>query len=120
MGKQCANYKGRLAEDYVAQYLERGGGKILARNYRSRFGEVDIVAEGHGWLLFVEVKARSKGIAGPLEAVTHQKRQKLICTARQYLAEHPSLSQPRFDVAGVYMQDGRIVKMQYVKNAFMA
>lgn len=119
MGSGEPSGRGRLAEDHVARYLERHGGKILARNYRSRFGEIDIIAEGRGWLLFVEVKARS-GRASPLEAVTFRKQQRLIRTAGQYLAEHPSLSQPRFDVAGVYMRDGRIVKMDYVKNAFMA
>ncbi len=121
MGKRETGLLGRLAEDYTAQYLAGRGFAIAARNYHSRFGEVDIIAQGQGCLLFVEVKARQEGgMVSPLEAVTAAKQRKLLLTAGQYLAEHPGGLQPRFDVAAVYMRAGSIVRMEYLENAFSA
>ena len=113
---------GKLAEDYVAQQLAGQGFTIAARNYHSRFGEIDLIAQGQGMLLFIEVKARKIGsMVSPMEAVTAAKQRKLLLTARQYLAEHPADGmQPRFDVAAVYMQAGGIVKIEYLENAFFA
>lgn len=121
MEKNISAARGRLAEDYVARCLREQGCAIVARNYRSRFGEIDIIARQDGWLLFIEVKARKgESMVSPLEAVTPGKQKKLLLTAEQYLAENPGPLQPRFDVAAVYMQAGKIVKMEYLKNAFMA
>lgn len=121
MGKKEAGTLGRLAEEYAARHLAGQGFAIAARNYHSRFGEIDIIARGRGLLLFVEVKARQEGgMVSPLEAVTAAKQKKLLLTAGQYLAEHPEGLQPRFDVAAVYMQAGAIVRMEYLENAFSA
>lgn len=121
MGKNTSGALGRLAEEYTAQRLRERGCEIKAQNYHSRFGEIDIIAQQDGWLLFVEVKARKcQSMVSPLEAVTPVKQKKLLLTARQYLAEHPGPLQPRFDVAAVYMQAGEIVKMEYLENAFTA
>lgn len=112
---------GRLAEGFVAQRLCEMGCEVLARNYHSRFGEIDIIARRGGLLLFVEVKARKGGsLVSPFEAVTPGKQRKILLTAGQYLAENPGPLQPRFDVAAVYMQAGRAVKMEYLENAFTA
>ena len=123
MEKKTAGALGRMGEEYAARRLEQQGCEILARNYHSRFGEIDIVARRGEWLLFVEVKARKGGsMVSPWEAVTPGKQQKLLLTAERYLMEHPGFSalQPRFDVAAVYMRAGEIVKMEYLENAFTA
>lgn len=112
---------GRMAEEYVARYLQGQGCEIAAQNYHSRFGEIDIIARRGGWLLFVEVKARRGGsLVSPFEAVTPGKQKKLLLTASQYLMENQCPLQPRFDAAAVYMQAGRIVRMEYLENAFTA
>lgn len=112
---------GRMAEDYVAQRLREQGCMILAQNFHSRFGEIDIIAQRGRWLLFVEVKARKgHSMVSPLEAVTAGKQRKLLLTASHYLARNPSALQPRFDVASVYMRAGQIVRMEYLENAFTA
>ena len=121
MEKKQSGSLGKLAEDFVAQRLAEEGCKILKRNYRTRLGEIDIIAQKDGWILFVEVKARKAGsMVSPLEAVTRSKQKKLLLAAGQYLAETPAPWQPRFDVAAVYMQAERIVKMKYLENAFTA
>ena len=121
MEKKQPGSLGKLAEDFVAQRLAEEGCKILKRNYRTRLGEIDIIAQKDGWILFVEVKARKAGsMVSPLEAVTRSKQKKLLLAAGQYLAENPAQWQPRFDVAAVYMQAEQIVKMEYLENAFTA
>lgn len=121
MEKKRPGPLGKLAEDFAARELAGQGCAILARNYRTRLGEIDIVAQKGGYLLFVEVKARKEGSkVSPLEAVTKGKQKKLLLAAGQYLAEHPAPWQPRFDVAAVYMRAGRIVRMEYLENAFTA
>lgn len=112
---------GRLAEQYVADRLQAQGCEILAQNYHSRFGEIDIIARQGPMLLFIEVKARKgHSLVTPLEAVTPSKQKKILLTAGRYLSENPTSLQPRFDVAAVYTQAGRIVKMEYLENAFTA
>ncbi len=121
MEKRTSAVLGRLAEGYVAQHLQEQGCEIVGQNYHSRFGEIDIIARRGDMLLFVEVKAREgDSLVSPLEAVTRSKQKKLLLTARKYLMEHPGPLQPRFDVAAVYMKAGRIVKMDYIENAFLA
>lgn len=116
------NHSGKTGETYVADRLEQRGCRILCRNYRSRFGEIDIIAQDGGYLVFVEVKTRGKRCFGvPQEAVTASKRQKLILTASQYLSEHDSGLQPRFDVAVVRTDEAeQVVLTEYFENAFDA
>jgi len=121
VGKNTSADLGRMAEEYVAQSLREHGCRIVAQNYHSRFGEIDIIAQREKWLLFVEVKARKgNSMVSPLEAVTISKQRKLLLTARYYLTKNPSPLQPRFDVAAVYMEAGQIVRMEYLENAFTA
>ena len=105
---------GRAGEDYAAQKLTEQGYAIVARNYHSRYGEIDIIAENG------EVKARKAGsLSSPLEAVTPQKQRRLILTAQAYLAACPSEKQPRFDVAAVTLEGEQPVGWEYVENAFL-
>lgn len=116
------NHSGKTGETYVADWLEQRGCRILCRNYHSRFGEIDIIAQDGGYLVFVEVKTRGKRCFGvPQEAVTASKRRKLILTASQYLSEHDSGLQPRFDVAVVRTDEAeQVISTEYFENAFDA
>lgn len=107
----------RAAEDYLvgARYV------ILARNYRCRQGEVDLVALDGRTVVFVEVKARrGVGWGDPLEAVTPAKQRRLLRAAAHFLARHRLGERPvRFDVVGVCFGAGRAV-CELVRDAFSA
>ena len=111
--------EGRAGEDYTADLLATEGFRIVSRNFHSRFGEIDIIAENGQYIIFVEVKTRREGsISSPLEAVTSAKRRKIVRTAQMYLLENPSGLQPRFDVCAVIRKrDGRM-EADYLPDAF--
>jgi putative endonuclease len=94
---------GQYGEDLACEELERRGYAIVARRYRTRAGELDIVARHGEYVVFVEVKARQDGSFGdPEEAVTVQKQLKLIAMATDYLARQRLDTVPcRFDVVGI-------------------
>jgi putative endonuclease len=91
---------GRLAEELSAHYLRLKGYRLRERNWRSRFGEIDLVAEKGDLLVFVEVKARrGREKGGPEEALTPQKREKLLTLARHYLSLYKGRARRvRFDL----------------------
>ena len=73
---------GDRGESYAEDYLRRQGYRILTRNYRTKIGEIDLIADDHGTLVFIEVKTRSSVRYGiPSEAVNYKKKQKIIQTA---------------------------------------
>lgn len=94
---------GERGETLACQELERLGYHVLARRYRTRFGEIDIVCLHDGVLVFVEVKARSSGDFGhPADAVTAQKQRRVAAMAETYLAvEQVGERLCRFDVVAV-------------------
>ena len=103
-GVTLANQQlGRIGEDMAVQELERRGYAILARRYRTRCGEIDIVADHQGTLVFVEVKARATAEFGTAaEAVTRHKQLKLAAMATDYLARAQVGNRPcRFDVVAI-------------------
>lgn len=110
---------GNLGEDYIAQWMQTQGYEIVARNYHSRFGEIDIIGQKGGYLVFVEVKAREQGsLVSPFEAITPQKRRRLLATAKNYLMRYPTALQPRFDAAAVFLKNGKVVEHHYIENVF--
>lgn len=113
---------GKKGEDIAVRYLESRGYKILGRNYRSRYGEIDIIAEKGACIVFVEVKTRRAGtpfIAA--EAVDTIKQKKIIKTAMMYLSQTDAGLQPRFDVIAVSF-DKKLGRCDYtvdhIENAF--
>ena len=121
------NGLGNLGEDYACSVLTDLGYELLDRNFRSRFGEVDIIARKDGFLCFVEVKTRGQSSMGrPAESVTLSKQRKIIKTVEYYLVCHPALLereelQPRFDCMEVFADsEGIPVAYEYIKNAFSA
>lgn len=122
MGGSGARALGQWGEEQVAAELRRKGWTVVARNFRCRMGELDIIAENGQFLAFVEVKLRKDDRFGSAcEAVTPAKQRKLRTTAQFYLMGHPTRLQPRFDVAEVYAPQGiRTEKpdIYYIENAF--
>ncbi len=109
---------GRRGENLACRFLKKDKYKILEKNYRSRQGEIDIIAEDRkGVLCFVEVKARSRQDYGlPIEAVTPSKQKKLLATAFIYLETNKMESKDmRFDIVSVNLKNE---ETQIIKNAF--
>ena len=113
---------GRWGEALVAEDLRKKGSRIVAAGWSCRFGEIDLVAESGGFLVFVEVKLRKNAnFASPMEFVDAKKQQRLRITAELYLAQFPTELQPRFDVVEVLAPQGMATiapQIHYVENAF--
>jgi putative endonuclease len=94
---------GKWGEERAVRELERRGYAILARRYRTRHGEIDIVADDDGTIVFVEVKVREQDECGSAaEAVTVHKQRRLASMAVDYLARHHATHRPcRFDVVAI-------------------
>jgi putative endonuclease len=112
---------GKTGEDLACCELERRGYAIVARRYRSRGGELDIIARDGPTLVFVEVKARdSHEFGDAAEAVTWQKRRRIVRLASDYVMRHHFTDAPcRFDVVSIQFDDGRPV-IEVFQNAFSA
>ncbi len=109
--------KGRTGEDIATHYLQEKGYVILERNYATKTGEIDIIAVGEGFIVFVEVKARLNDNFGyAQEAVNYQKRRKINQVASEYIKRFKLFDRAiRFDIVEVYTEDKRIV---HIENAF--
>lgn len=112
---------GQQAEQCVAHALQKNGFTVLAQNYRTRGGEIDIIASDHDTVVFVEVKARRKQYFDIGQVITPNKQRKITHTAKTYLANHPQLYNKicRFDVALIEQTSAR-AKVTYIPNAFVA
>lgn len=101
---------GHNAEDLACHLLTGKNYKIIDRNFRSRFGEIDIVALHEGCLKFIEVKARTSSAFGsPEEAVTKSKLDKIIKTSQYYSLLHPNLSKNlRIEVVALEFCNGEL------------
>ena len=110
---------GRQSEAAAVDHLRRLGYKILCRNYRTPFGEIDIIAKHKGVLVFIEVKARkSRRYGDPKWAVTPNKQRKISMVALAYLKKHHNLdTRSRFDVVTVQLA-GETPVIEVVANAF--
>ena len=113
--------KGDAGEIICAEYLKRKGFKILERNYRKPFGEIDLIARKGDLLCFVEVKTRhSNPMTCGWEAVDYRKRKRIILTAQAYLAENGDGCYCRFDVCEVTIEKStlRTLGINYIESAF--
>ena len=113
---------GLSGEARACDYLRSRGYAILARNFRTRFGEVDIVARKDGVTVFVEVKEREgDSHGGALDAVTRGKRRRVIRAATAYAAAHGLMETPlRFDVIAIDIVANGAVKVRHEAGAFDA
>lgn len=110
---------GKSGEDLAVDELVARGYAVLARRYRTRGGEIDIVAEDGGTVVFVEVKARTSADFGSaVEAVTPRKQRQLVVMARDYLARARHLDRPcRFDIVAIDDVD-TVPRITIYRNAF--
>ena len=101
------NLVGAWGEALAAQYLQKKRYKIVATNYRSRYGEIDLIVSNRKYLVFVEVKLRkSDRFASAFEFVDAHKQDRIRTTAELYLSQFPTELQPRFDVIEIYAPQG--------------
>jgi putative endonuclease len=110
------NEAGVRAEELSAQFLSRAGLRIIARNWRCRHGEIDLIAEDGATLVFAEVRLRKRGLfGGAAESVTVAKRARLVAAASLYAAgkrERPM----RFDV--LLLESLVPLRIEWIRNAF--
>lgn len=112
------NTLGSEAENIAAIYLQQKGLKLLARNYQSRYGEIDLIMQSGKTLVFVEVRLRTNNhFGGAAMSVTSSKQQKIIKTASHYLQQHGSAN-CRFDV--ILMSKPSEDAIEWIPNAFDA
>lgn len=112
---------GEIGEEYASKFLKKKKYKILERNYRKRYGEIDIIAENKNYIVFVEVKTRHKdSMISAADAVNRQKQIRIIKTASMYLAENETDKFCRFDVCEVYINSDnlKLVDINYIEAAF--
>lgn len=119
------NDLGAQGENIAVRYLQNKGYRIVARNYRTRFGEIDIIAEQGPDLVFVEVKTRTSVLFGsPLDSVNGSKQKQLSRVALDYMNKKNCQNRPaRFDVVGILVKnsgpsrEGEIT-VELVRDAF--
>lgn len=119
---------GELGERIAEEHLANRGFTIVSRNFRTRYGELDLIAADDDALVFCEVKTRVAGSrggpAGPLDAIAPRKRERLRRMAAQWLAHTPSSERPhrkqlRFDAIGVVLTpSGRLMSLEHLEDAF--
>jgi putative endonuclease len=111
---------GELGERWARQYLEQNGYCIRETNFRCREGEIDIVGEHEGYLVFVEVRTKTGSEFGtPEESVTVAKQEKLVSVAMSYIQTHDDLpSEWRIDVVAIEVgRNGRVARTELIQNA---
>lgn len=118
-GSRPGESVGPYGEDIAVSFLKARGYQIVARNYRKKYGEIDIIAEDDGEIVFIEVKTRKSNLFGsPLEAVDLRKQQKMSRVALAYLnSRGMSDRAARFDVVAVRL-DAKQPEVEVVKDAF--
>ena len=118
---QARQALGKHGEDLACRELERRGYAIVARRYRRRGGEIDIIARDGETIVFVEVKAREdRAFGSGADAVTAFKRRRIVEVAQEYLVRHHrSDCRCRFDVVSIQFDTGRPV-VELIQNAFDA
>ena len=120
---ESANRKGLRYEDRARQYLLARGLRLLEKNYRCRFGEIDLIMRERDTICFVEVKYRgSAALGGALDALPRWKQRKIVKTALCYLAGHRRYASHalRFDAFLIEGRSHGEDRIEWIKNAFYA
>lgn len=117
--------RGRFGEDYTAERLEKRGMKLLERNFRRKGGEIDLIAEEDGALVFIEVKTRKFGsLTEGADALDRAKKRRIVQTALKYAEEHGFSEMPmRFDLSELTVtteEHPRVLEWNYYPDAFDA
>ena len=108
---------GPWGEALAAEYLRKSGETVIACNYRTRFGEIDLISQNRKYVIFTEVKLRkSDAFAEAREFVDRRKQDRLRTTAELWLSEHETQLQPRFDIIEIYAQEGIQTKNPVIRR----
>ena len=113
--------RGDYGENCAVKFLKKNGYKIIERNFRSRFGEIDIIAQKKEYIVFIEVKLRKNdSFGGGAAAVDRRKQERIKKTAAFYLAKMPMEPNVRFDVVVITDADAKIrnENIEVIENAF--
>lgn len=120
---KIVNPTAKLGEDLACEYLKKLGFKILERNYRKTYGEIDIIAldssaGSEQVLTFVEVKTRTSSQFGsPLESITPWKLRSLTKTAQYYKISHKNLPEAlRIDAVAIELEGDKVAKIELTRN----
>lgn len=118
MTKARNKFTGNKGETYAAEELQKKGYKVLARNYRSKWGEIDIVAKDRDTVVFVEVKTKTSDNYGePWEMINRWKIEQVKRMGEMWCREFGWEGLVRMDGVGVYMnQDGDVEKIEHWEN----
>ncbi len=122
MGKKIKSELGEKGEDIAVKYLTNKNYEIIARNFHSQYGEIDIIALKNNELIFFEVKARKSNFESAFSSVSIAKQKKLSKTALCFLSKNNKYDNflTRFDViAIIFNQKKMSFKIKQLKNAFM-
>lgn len=115
---------GAIGEQFAAEHLTRLGFEVIERNFRTRFGELDLIAYGESQIVFCEVKTRvaRATLRDPMESIDPRKRAQVRRIAGRWLAErhdHPRVDRLRFDAIGVVVdQAGNLLGLEHLEDAF--
>ena len=118
---------GQLGEQLATSHLEARGLRVIERNFRTRYGELDVIAADERHLVFCEVKTRmvhgDPGPLGPFASIGGRKRRQVRLMARMWLARRPNRAERpaelRFDAIGVSVdRTGRLVALEHLEGAF--
>ena len=113
---------GKRGEQLVCEYLRKKGLAVFRTNYRTRFGEIDVIAEDDAHIIFIEVKTREEGaMVSGADAVDAAKRGRIMMSAESFMNALPVKLPPRFDVAEVTVSDEngkRKYSLKYIEDAF--
>lgn len=116
--------KGRIGEEHACIFLQKSAYCILERNYRVRYGEIDIIAHDSktNEIVFIEVKSRSSFRFGyPEEWVNQQKQKRIYRAARYYISKYQKENQCfRFDVIALLVQNSAIKDVLHIKNVIFS
>ena len=114
-----SNPTAKLGEEIASKYLKEKGYKIIERNFRKRYGEIDIIATHQNILVFVEVKTRTSNLyGGAIEAIAYHKLKSLIKTAEFYKLLHSNLPESlRIDAILIDLDsNNKVLNMEHVEN----
>ncbi|MGM9522047.1 MAG: YraN family protein [Oscillospiraceae bacterium] len=118
------HFIGRWGEAVAADFLRHRGYKIIGMSYKTRFGEIDIIAENRKFLVFAEVKTRKNdNFAEAREFVDAGKQHHILSAAKLWLSLNECSKQPRFDVIEIYAPEGaetKKPKINHIENAFFS
>jgi len=114
---------GKSGESLAEEFLRSKGYEIVERNFKTRFGEIDLVAKDGDTLVFLEVRTKKNAVFGhPFDTVNLKKQRKIINMAKMFLVvkDIPASTVCRFDVIGLIAEEGKEIQIFHLRDAFQA